>query len=205
MAKLIKTIAKAVAIIALMFATAICAFLWLAPVIGGTPDKNSKSLIQQSENYDGERFFNLTPTSVSTPSDKQPMGLWGMISPPTGKIPTKPIPSKPFSERTFKEGNIVWFGHSTIMVKTGGITILTDPVFFNASPIPYTIKPFPTQNKLSIDDLPDINVVVISHDHYDHLDYQAIREIDSKVDRYLVPLGVKAHLQRWDVADEKIT
>ena len=57
----------------------------------------------------------------------------------------------------------------------------------------------------TVEHLPSIDVVIISHDHYDHLDYRAVAALDSKVQRYLVPLGVKAHLQRWGVSGDRIT
>ena len=123
---------------------------------------------------------------------------------PDGKNPTDPLPSHVFKNKHFKNGEIVWFGHSTVLFKTAGITVLTDPVFYNASPVPEMIAPFEIENEPQINDLPSIDVVLISHDHYDHLDYKAVIEMDNKVKKYMVPLGIKAHLQRWGVADEKI-
>jgi len=190
----------------LLFLTvAIGGFLLFAPVLGGSPDRQSVALIDRSPNYNGKQFVNLLPTSVSTPSDDEPMDVWGMISPRAGKNPDKPLPSGKFDQSFFTDGDFVWFGHSTVLFKTDGLTVLTDPVFYNASPIPNTIKPFPTQFVNTIEHLPAIDVVIISHDHYDHLDYRAIRALDSKVQRYLVPLGVKAHLQKWGVADDRIS
>lgn len=110
-----------------------------------------------------------------------------------------------FDKAAFKNGDFVWFGHSTVLMKTDSVTVLADPVFYNASPVPMTVKPFPMQTVHTIDDLPEIDVVIISHDHYDHLDYKAIQELDEKVSRFLVPLGVKAHLLHWGVNAEKIT
>lgn len=196
---------KTLLILLILLAAAIAAFLLFAPVFGGSPDQQSKALIEQSANYNGEIFINKIPTSVSTPSADEPMDIWGMISPRPGKNPSQPLPSKKFDKESFADGELVWFGHSTVLFKTDGVTVLTDPVFYNASPIPYTLQPFPTQISNSIKHLPAVDVVVISHDHYDHLDYRAIVEIDASVGRYLVPLGVKAHLQRWGVADNKIS
>ena len=200
---ILKTI-KILLILLLIAAVAIGAFLLFAPVFGGSPDKQSAALIEQSRHYDGEKFINLVSTSVSTPSAEEPMDVWGMLSPPPGKNPSEPLPAKKFDKTIFADGDLVWFGHSTVLFKTAGVTVLTDPVFYNASPIPYTVRPFPTQFENTIQHLPAVDVVVISHDHYDHLDYRAVIELDSVVGRYLVPLGVKAHLQRWGVADEKI-
>lgn len=196
---------KVLVILLVLIATAVTTFVLFAPVIGGSPDEASTALIERSPNYTGNRFVNTVPTVVSTPNDDEPMDLWGMISPPEGKNPAQPLPMKEFDSTKFANGDMVWFGHSTVLLKTDGLTVLTDPIFYNASPIPYTVKPFPMQNKLTIQHLPMIDIVLISHDHYDHLDYRAILDIDSRVSRYLVPLGVKAHLQRWGVIGTRIT
>ncbi len=195
---------KTLLVIVLLTAVGVIAFLWLAPVLGGSPDQKSTAVIEDSPNFDGRKFVNTIATTVSTPDSDEPMDIWGMISPRPGKNPSSPLPSRSFDKTTFGNGDLVWFGHSTVLMKTTDVTVMIDPVFLNASPIPFTIQPFPTQHNHTIEHLPEIDVVVISHDHYDHLDYRAIVEMDAKVERYLVPLGVKAHLQRWGVADKKI-
>jgi L-ascorbate metabolism protein UlaG (beta-lactamase superfamily) len=90
-------------------------------------------------------------------------------------------------------------------MKTSGVVIMTDPVFNRASPVVLIGNPFSLQNPIAIDDLPTVDAVIISHDHYDHLDYQAIKDLSERVDRFFVPLGVKAHLQRWGVNGERIS
>lgn len=99
---------------------------------------------------------------------------------------------------------MVWFGHSTILFKTHDVTIMTDPVFYSAAPVSFLVQPYDMDVVNTINGLPEIDVVLISHDHYDHLDYRAIQEMDAKVKKFIVPLGIKAHLQRWGVADNKV-
>lgn len=99
----------------------------------------------------------------------------------------------------------IWFGHSSSMLQMQGMNILIDPVFSEySSPVsgfgPQRFSEVP----IDLDDLPDIDMLVISHDHYDHLDYQTIKEIDDKVKTYCVPLGVEKHLRKWNVAASKI-
>ena len=204
MLRLIWKLIKLLLLLLLLLVVGIAGFMLLAPVFGGSPDEQSAALIKSSPNYDGDKFINNIATTVSTPSADEPMDIWGMISPPAGKNPAAPLPSKLFDKAEFSEGDVVWFGHSTVLLKTDGLTVLTDPVFYNASPVPFTVKPFPVQITNTIEQLPAIDVVTISHDHYDHLDYKAIVELDNKVGRYLVPLGVKAHLQKWGITDDKI-
>tara|TARA_Y100001001_G_scaffold119605_1_gene117596 strand:- start:117 stop:1034 length:918 start_codon:yes stop_codon:yes gene_type:complete len=121
------------------------------------------------------------------------------------KNPTEPLPSRFLHPDIFTEGKFVWLGHSTLLMKINSVVIMTDPVFNRASPVPVIGSPFAVQNLISIDDLPAVDAVIISHDHYDHLDYQAIKVLLKRVDHFFVPLGVKAHLERWGVASTNIS
>ena len=92
---------------------------------------------------------------------------------------------------------------------------MTDPVFNRASPLPsfsskskrnfFNGKPFAFENPILIDNLPKVDIVIISHDHYDHLDSKAIKDLSNRVDHFFVPLGVGAHLERWGVNKNIIT
>jgi L-ascorbate metabolism protein UlaG (beta-lactamase superfamily) len=82
--------------------------------------------------------------------------------------------------------------------------IITDPVFYKASPVFFWWKTFNYTNPPKVENLPELDFVLISHDHYDHLDYKTITEIDSKVKKYLVPLWVSVHLEKWWVDSNKI-
>ena len=105
-----------------------------------------------------------------------------------------------------KELNITWLGHSTILMNISGMNILIDPVFSDyTSPIPFLGPNRYSNLPIKIKDLPNIDLVVITHDHYDHLDYKTIKLIDKKVDKYIVPLGIENHLKRWNVDSDKIT
>ena len=184
------------------------AFLQWHPVFGGQPDAVSLTKIHASKQFDGTQFVNTEPTPVNTGSEDSPgifSWLKSVISPPPGKHPGAPLPSQPLQSDLLQNGRFVWLGHSTILFKTAGKVFITDPVFYRASPIPLGGSPFPMQHTPRIADLPPIDAVLISHDHYDHLDYRAIQELNDKVGHFFVPLGVKAHLQRWGVRDDKIT
>ncbi|MFX3626118.1 MAG: MBL fold metallo-hydrolase [bacterium] len=131
--------------------------------------------------------------------------IQGMLNPPKGKIPNAKLPSVKFEAHQLKNNSFVWLGHSTILMNIEGTTVLTDPVFHNASPIPGTVTPFEMEHETPMTSLPDeIDVVIISHDHYDHLDYKAIKKLADKVKVFLVPLGLKAHLEYWGVNEAKI-
>lgn len=126
---------------------------------------------------------------------------------PKDKNPNEPLPTMKLDNSQWKNGSVAWFGHSAIMLQTDGKKFITDPVFYRISPVPFTGTPLEMTKTPTIDDLPELHVVLISHDHYDNLDYQAIKEIvaKNKAKQFIAPLGVKAHLVRWGVKPEAIT
>ncbi len=128
-----------------------------------------------------------------------------MVYYPGRENPDKPLPSRKFVAQNFGNDDFVWLGHSTVLFKTSDLVVLADPAFNRASPVPGIANPFPLQHRFEIDDLPKIDIVVISHDHYDHLDDRAIKKIALQGSHFLVPLGIKAHLMRWGVAETHIT
>ena len=102
------------------------------------------------------------------------------------------------------ELKVIWFGHSSFLLNMAGTLILVDPVFSNnASPLSFMVKRF-QKPVLALHELPPIDVIVISHDHYDHLDKASIKHFIDKQTRFITPLGVGAHLRGWGIADERI-
>ena len=99
----------------------------------------------------------------------------------------------------------IWFGHSSSLLQIEGKNVLMDPVFSNyTSPIPFIGPKRFSKLPIDIENMPMIDVLALSHDHYDHLDYQTIKQIDKKVKVYCVPLGVEKHLLRWGIDENKI-
>ena len=101
---------------------------------------------------------------------------------------------------------VTWLGHSTMLVNVDGHTVLTDPVFSKrASPFQWTgparFHPVP----ITINELPPLAAVLISHDHYDHLDYQSVLALARRGHRFVTALGVGAHLEAWGIPPERIT
>ena len=180
-------------------------FVLYAPVFGGSQSPESLGRIKHSRNFVEDKFVNQLATSVSTrpPSTKTSIMDW--VFQQDDKNPTEPLPSRILHPDIFTEGKFVWLGHSTLLMKINSVVIMTNPVFNRASPVPVIGSPFAVQNLISIDDLPAVDAVIISHDHYDHLDYQAIKVLSKRVDHFFVPLGVKAHLERWGVASTNIS
>lgn len=180
-------------------------FVLYAPVFGGSQSPESLQRIKHSRNFVEDKFVNQLATSVSTRLPNAKTSIMDWVFQQDDKNPTEPLPSRLFDPDILTEGKFVWLGHSTLLMKTNAVVIMTDPVFNRASPVPVIGSPFPVQNPISIADLPAVDAVIISHDHYDHLDYQAIKVLSKRVSHFFVPLGVKAHLERWGVASTNIS
>lgn len=97
-----------------------------------------------------------------------------------------------------------WLGHSSALIELDGRRLLIDPVFGNAGPLPGITQRF-GESPLNREDLPQIDVLIITHDHYDHLETSTIKFFADKDVRFVVPLGVGARLKGWGVPAEKIT
>lgn len=199
-----KKISKMIIYTIIAFIVIITLFVNFAPTFGDSPKNGDYKKIKDSVNYNGKKFVNLVPTGMMMNGSGEDGSMKDLFFPKKEKNPDKPLPSKKFKKEDLKNDSFVWLGHSTILMKTQNTTIITDPLFNRASPLPIGGKAFEYENKTQIDDLPNIDVVVISHDHYDHLDHKAVQKLDKKVEKFFVPLGVKAHLMKWGIDKNKI-
>lgn len=182
----------------------------VAPQFGALSKNERLERIKKSPNYEDDHFNNLVETPVSGENTSMWETAWKFIKGGKNREPDKVIETIPFSAEAFQNSTdgiaFSWFGHSTVLLKVDGKNILIDPVFSDhASPFSFIgAKGFKYSNQTLLDQLPQIDAVLISHDHYDHLDYETLLQLKSKVDRFYVPLGVGAHLEKWGVPKENI-
>ncbi|GHB60530.1 MBL fold metallo-hydrolase [Persicitalea jodogahamensis] len=130
------------------------------------------------------------------------------LRPGKDRQPSQPLPSVKTDLSTLPSdgATVVWFGHSSYLLKIAVKTILVDPVFSgNASPVAFFGKNYPGSNVYGVVDMPEIDILLLTHDHYDHLDYKTISQLRPKVKQVVTSLGVGAHLERWDYSPEMIT
>lgn len=124
------------------------------------------------------------------------------------KSPSMPVPSVKSNLKGtgFQDAAITWFGHSSYLLQVNGKNILVDPVFSErTSPVRFAgTKAFEGSNTYSADDMPEIDVLLLTHDHYDHLDYDTIHALKDRVATIVTSLGVGAHLEKWGIPAEKI-
>ena len=190
-----------------LFIASVFAFMKFAPVFGGRPDAKSQKLIETSPNFNGKVFINLEPTIDMVKKSPQ-ASMLNYVSqalfPPKGKLPKRPLPNLKFDANALKNGEFIWLGHVSLICKLDGKTIIIDPVLHRAFPLPVGGKPFAYEHAITASNYPEvIDIALISHDHYDHLDHKTILELKDNIAKFLVLLGVKAHLVKWGVDEGK--
>ncbi|MDR1162486.1 MAG: MBL fold metallo-hydrolase [Candidatus Accumulibacter sp.] len=132
---------------------------------------------------------------------------WERFILPNAHVPSGDLPRIALNRASFSEtpANFAayWLGHSSLIIELEGKRILVDPVFGNAAPFPGIVRRF-DDPPLPRDQIPPVNLVLITHDHYDHLEYAAMRTLRDVETRFVVPLGVGAHLRKWGIPGERI-
>ena len=124
---------------------------------------------------------------------------------PKGPVPTEPVDARRFEQPPSSGLRVTWLGHSTLLVELDGLRVLVDPVWGErASPFSWLGPRRFYDPLLPLDALPRIDAVVVSHDHYDHLDMPTIQAMKAWKTTFIVPLGVGAHLESWGVPEERI-
>jgi L-ascorbate metabolism protein UlaG (beta-lactamase superfamily) len=125
---------------------------------------------------------------------------------PTAPVPWQPVKPERFATRPPSGLRVTWLGHSTVLVEIDGYRVLTDPVWGERpSPVDWLGPSRWYPPPLALEDLPPLDAIVLSHDHYDHLDYPTIHALRDLDTRWFAPLGVDAHLVYWGVPAERIT
>ena len=176
-------------------------------LFGKYPANNRLARILKSPNYRDGIFQNLSPTTVTSKDASMVKILQKFIFKSKDLEPKAIIPSvkTDLKNLSAETPTIVWFGHSSYLIKSKSINILVDPVFSgNASPVSFMVKAFEGTNTYGADDMPEIDMLILSHDHYDHLDYQTITRLTPKVKKFYTALGVGEHLELWGVKPENI-
>lgn len=197
--------------LSLIIVVALIAVVWIymqQPKFGKKPSGERLSRMQSSPHYQKGRFRNktLTPTlaeghTIAGEIYKQ------LFKKYPGRIPLDSIPSVKTDLLNLPPGKdiLVWFGHSSYFMQIAGRKILVDPVFSgNASPIPRSIRAYKGSDIYTVADIPEIDYLLITHDHYDHLDYETIVGLTRKIKKVICGLGVGAHFERWGYASEII-
>lgn len=169
----------------------------------------SDDTMVKAKNYSSGKFENFEPTRVLKPGTFWITSYQFMFKTHKERVPSQPLPvamMKNYAQEPVSTDlRFVWLGHSSVLVELGVKRILFDPMLSERASFsqwvgPKRFQPAPIQAR----DLPALDAVLVSHDHYDHLDKITIKELAAKTSSFHVPLGLGAILQNWGIPKQKI-
>ena len=163
--------------------------------------------INKSKQYNDKKFINYKPSPDWGFFKMLPM-MWDFLvtnndRKPDRELPTKKVDFSQITEANSDELKVTWVGHSSQIINIDGKIVLTDPIFENQTAFMGPSR-YNGDVPLNIDELPEIDLVLISHNHYDHLNSYTIEKIHPKVKQFIAPLLVGAELEKMGVPREKI-
>jgi L-ascorbate metabolism protein UlaG (beta-lactamase superfamily) len=207
MKRILKYMLMSLFLIVCCLALGACFFL-NQPKFGGSPEGDRLNTIQKSSNYADGEFQNL----ITTPKFTKDVSTFSilrdnLLNPKERLVPDGPIPvvKTDLMNLDRMTDAVVWLGHSSYFIQLSGKRILLDPVFSDhAAPLSFLNKAFTGTNIYRADDMPGIDFLLISHDHWDHLDYSTVVALKDKVSHVVCPLGVGAYFEDWGYEPEKI-
>jgi L-ascorbate metabolism protein UlaG (beta-lactamase superfamily) len=178
------------------------------PAFGKKPNGERLERIKQSPNYRDGKFQNISPTVRNTSGKSQFKLLVEELftKRPKNVRPNTSLPTVKTDLKRFERNEevLVWMGHSSLFIQTDGKRLLIDPVLVQASPVSFFNKPFKGTNIYTPDDMPDIDYFIITHDHWDHLDYHTVKHLKNRTATVICPLGVGEHLEHWGFDKKRI-
>mgnify|MGYP000101809346 CR=1 FL=1 len=178
-------------------------------IFGKAPSGKRLERIKQSPNYRNNAFQNQSATPDLTDGATYFSVVKDMLfKKDKRREPNFEIPSLKTNLLSLNpnENVLVWFGHSSYFMQIDGKKFLVDPVLSgNASPVSFTTKAFKGSDNYKVEDLPFIDYLIITHDHYDHLDYKTILKLKPKVAHVITSLGTGEHLEHWGYSTNSIS
>ena len=169
---------------------------------------NGSDVITKSLNSVNGKFQYPIPTPLFSQDVSLLSVLWSNhVDKNEQLVPEEPVPAikTDLNQLDINEDVVVWLGHSSWFVQLGGKRILIDPVFGDyAAPFSFINKAFEGTSIYKAEDIPEIDSLLISHDHWDHLDYQSVMALKSKVRHVICPLGIGAYFEYWGYPKERI-
>ena len=198
-------IGSIVGIVALL---ALSVFIFInQPAFGRLPTGERLERVKKSANYRDGSFKNQHETVLMTSNRNRLVGIWQFLFKKVdGLRPEQPVQAAKTDLHHLNRDQevLVWFGHSSYFIQTGGKRFLVDPVFHIASPVSFVNKPFEGTNIYKAEDMPDIDYLVISHDHWDHLDYHTVKALKDRIGKVICPLGVGEVFEYWGFDKDRL-
>src|SRR5215218_9315188 len=185
----------------------VAAAAWGLPTALGAHRRRLRRVVSRSAQFSDGTFHNRMPTPALAPANTRDglLRQWHEerhVGLPGGPIPlaTTEFPDEP------AELSVTWLGHASALLEIDGQRLLVDPVWgHRVSPSPVFGPTRLHEPPMPIEDLPSVDAILISHDHYDHLDLPTVRALlSTQVAPFVVPLGIGEHLRKWGVPDKRI-
>jgi L-ascorbate metabolism protein UlaG (beta-lactamase superfamily) len=185
--------------------SAVLLFLQM-PAFGRIPFGKRLQGIKTSSHYGANGFENLERTVMMAEGVSYPEMLKAFFRKGIDREPQGVLPSVKTNLHAVDDACLVWFGHSSYFFRMANKNILVDPVFSDrASPVQFAgMRAYAGANIYKSTDMPALDAIIITHDHYDHLDYQTIKALHHRTKAFYTSLGVGTHLERWGVPPAKI-
>ena len=186
------TLAVAIAV-GLLAGTALRSF-------GRLPRGERKARIERSPNYRDGRFRNQLPTPTTTQDKGMLRNILDFLFARNPHVkPDRPLPAVKTNLHALDrdEDVLVWFGHSSYLIQVDGRRYLIDPVLTDCWPMSMMFRPFEGTDIYRPEDIPEIDCLIISHDHWDHLDYHTVTALRDRIGQVVCALGVGEHFEYW--------
>ena len=178
-----------------------CGAFLMHPQFGKQPQAARLERIKKSPNYKNGQFQNQSITPAITEGYSYYTVFKEFIfNKDQHRRPIDSLPSKKTDLKSLSRDSdlVVWFGHSSYYIQASGKRFLVDPVFSgSASPIKSTTRSFTGTDIYTADEIPDIDCLIITHDHWDHLDYETMKKMRPRIKQVITGLGVGEHLEYW--------
>lgn len=179
------------------------------PRFGANPSGTRLSKMKEKANFKDGAFDNIEYTPALAEGVTYPEILKSFFFDKKIRVTPKdkiPVLKSDLKNLPIDSNLYVWFGHSSYLLQVDNKKILVDPVFSKyATPIRISVKAFDMEYEYSSDDMPEIDIMVITHDHWDHLDYNTFQELKGKIKHIVTGLGVGEHLEKWGYPSNQIT
>ena len=175
---------------------------------GKYPEGERLERVQSSPYYKDGEFKNTVPTQTLIDGENSmKIMVSGLFTKKVRPKPREPLPTVKLDLVSIdpEKNTVIWLGHSSFFIQLGGKRILVDPIFSDhAAPFSFLNKAFPETNLYTAADMPEIDYLLISHDHWDHLDYSTVMALMPKVKTVVMPLGVGAHFEHWGYPKDRL-
>ena len=192
--------------VCILLILAACAACCVCARFGELPGESEQRRFSLLPNYSSRGFVNREPAGRPSIKTASSAGFFRFLF-TSPNAPDFELPRVPLNRNSFSAEpgvfEVFWLGHSSLIFELASVRFMTDPVFGNAAPLPGIVRRY-CEPPLPRTELPELDFILISHDHYDHLEYATIRALRNAGIHFITPLGVGARLRGWGIAPERI-